>query len=246
MERSKYILIIQFFLVINLFANQNYKKIIYDAYINNNMQKWQQVINTMHYEKNKSDEFILELLNYYYGYIGWCIGQKRIDEAEKYLKQAKKYLEILEGKKYKLSTICAYKSAFYGFELGISWYKAPFLGPKSVVCAKDAIKYDSNNPLGYIEYGNTQYFMPASFGGSKEKAIEYYKKAQQLMEKSEIYTKENWNYINLLARIGNAYLELENYQNAQSYFDKILIMEPNFTWVKDELYPKLKNKMSVK
>lgn len=246
MERSKYIIGFKLLIVFSLLANQNYKKIIYNAYINNNMQKWQQVINTMHYEKNKSDEYVLELLNYYYGYIGWCIGQKRIDEAEKYLNQAKKYLDILESKNYKLSTLCAYKSAFYGFELGISWYKAPILGPKSVSCAKDAIKYDNNNPLGYIEYGNTQYYMPSSFGGSKEKAIEYYKKAQQLMERDEFNIKENWNYINLLTRIGQAYLELENYQNAKLYFDKILNIEPNFTWVKDELYPKLKNKMSDK
>ena len=94
-------------------------------------------------------------------------------------------VELLEKQSYKLSYVNSYKSALYGFQLGLALNKTPFIGPKSVECAETAIKSDKINPFGYIQYGNSQYYMPVTFVGSKTVAIEYYKAAQILREKKQ-------------------------------------------------------------
>jgi len=243
MVRTKYIIvwIIIFFSTGQVKAS--YKKEIYDAYISNNMGKWKKVIDEMDQQKIKSNEFVLELLNYEYGYIGWCIGNKKDELAEQYLTRGYKNLERLEKSAYKLSMVNAYKSAFYGYRIGLSLMKAPFIGPKSVDCAKLAIKQDEKNPFGYIQFGNAQYYMPTVFGGSKTLAIEYFRKAEKLMETNAESIKDDWNYLNIVAIIGRSYTETQQYTKAKEYFDRILKVEPNYSWVKKELYPELLKKM---
>ncbi len=37
-----------------------------------------------------------------------------------------------------------------------------------------------------------------------------------------------------------------DYENSQLYFEKVLKIEPNFLWVKNELYPEFLNKMMMR
>ncbi len=215
----------------------NYQSRIYNAYINNDMKLWKSTIDELQSQKNISNELILELINYQYGYIAWCIGNKKFKEARKYLELAKGNVNQLEKRRYKQAIVKAYKSAFYGFEIGIDWYKAPLLGNNSISNAEESIRLDEKNWLGYIQYANSLYYRPKAFGGSKIKAIEFYKKAQLLLESDGSNTRENWNYLNLLTTIAQAYTEIENYNLAKEYYEKILILEPNFKWVRDVLYP---------
>lgn len=217
----------------------DYKSAIYDSYIGNNMVKWRAVIDEMNEERNKSNEFILELINYQYGYIAWCIGEGHHEMGEKYLSIAENNLEYLENISFKLSLVYSYRSAFYGYRIGLNRLRAPFLGPRSVKYAKMAIELDPQNPYGYIQYGNSQFYMPAIFGGSKTLALEYFEKAEKLMEADKEKIKEDWNYLNLLAFIGRVYTETGDFNMAKAYYDKILKIEPSFLWVKNELYPEL-------
>ena len=206
------------------------------------MPKWKNVIDIMNIEKNKSNDFLFELINYQYGYVAWCIGNDKDEFAEFYLNLAERNLSILEKRAYKLYLINSYKSAFYGYRIGLNILKAPFIGPKSIDCAKLAIKLNKDDPYGYIQYGNSQYYMPAAFGGSKTVALDYYKKAETLMEFNTGEIKDDWNYISLLTIIAKAYTDLQNYKTAKMYYEKILKIEPNFLWVKNELYPELLKK----
>ena len=86
--------------------------------------------------------------------------------------------------------------------------------------------------------------MPAVFGGSKKKAIEYYLKAEKLMTVGDV--KNDWNYLSTLTLIAGAYEELGNYEKAETYYLKILSISPQFTWVKNNLYPKFLSKKSKK
>lgn len=243
----KQVLRVVLFVVLLVFYSINsrasYKSEIYKAYISNDMKHWKNVIDEMDRQKNKSNDFILELLNYQYGYIGWCIGMDKDDQAEKYLDLGEKNVMLLENSRYHLSMINAYKAAFYGYRIGLKIFNAPFLGPKSVSCAKQAIQLDGNNPYGYIQYGNAEYFMPAIFGGSKEVALEYYKKAEKIMEQNPEQLKDDWNYLNLLVMIAQGYNELKQYDKTMAYYEKIIRTEPGFLWVKDELYPELLKKL---
>lgn len=231
------------FCLSNLRANKN---VIYNAYITSDMALWKKTIDDMQKQNNKNAAYILELINYQYGYIGWCIGNKKYDEAKQYIALGEKNIEKLKKINYQLSMLNAYKSAFYGFRIGLNKLQAPFIGPKSVDCAKLAIQLDANNPYGYIQIGNSEYYMPAAFGGSKTNAIEYYKKARMIMESDSVMIKNDWNYLSLLTQIALGYEELEQYNKAKAYYDLILRIEPQYKWVKEDLYPKFIKKINIK
>jgi tetratricopeptide (TPR) repeat protein len=222
--------------------NATFKADIFNAYISNNMEKWKNTIDEMNRQKNKSNEFILELLNYQYGYIGWCVGNNKNKLAEEYIGLGQINIQILEKKNYKMSMVNSYKSAFYGFRIGLNKLQAPFIGPKSVECSKLAMIQDDKNPYGYIQFGNSEYYMPAMFGGSKKVALEYYEKAVKIMESNKEQVKDDWNYLGLLAIVAQAYTELNYFKSAKLIYEKILQIEPNFLWVKNELYPELLKK----
>lgn len=228
---------------LSTYARAGNKSEIYACYVNNNMANWKNIIDKMHGVKQKSPDYILELVNYQYGYIAWCVGNHKNDEAKKYLAQAENYLSILEKNPKNLSMVNAYKSAFYGYKLGLNKLLAPTLGRKSVDCANLAIEQDKENPYGYIQWGNIQFYMPPVFGGSKKEALSHYLKAMKIMEKSASGISENWNYLNLLISIAQSYYYLDDYMTSKYYLDKILKIEPDFKYVKNSLYPQVINKM---
>ena len=79
--------------------------------------------------------------------------------------------------------------------------------------------------------------MPAIFGGSKNVALEYFQKAEQLMEMNNKILMQDWNYLSLLSMIALTYEELKQFGEAKKYYEKILKTEPGFQWVKNVLYP---------
>jgi tetratricopeptide (TPR) repeat protein len=207
------------------------------------MANWKSIIDKMHGVKQKSAQFMLELVNYQYGYIAWCVGNQKNDEAKKYLALAENYLLILEKRNENLSMVNAYKSAFYGYRIGMNKLLATTMGRRSVECANLAIKQNKENTYGYIQSGNIQFYMPPVFGGSKKEALVFYLKALSLMENDAAGKVENWNYLNLLISIALSYTYVDDYPASISYLEKILKIEPGFSYVKSELYPHVLNKM---
>lgn len=242
MERQKHI--VTSFIIVLFACNTalgSWKQDIYQAYIGNNMNRWQTIIDKMEQEKVKEKDFLSQLVNYQYGYIGWCLGNDKNRLAKEYLDKAENNLELLANQNASPSTIHAYESAFYGFKIGLSRIRAPIYGPRSIKHAKEAIELDENNPLGYIQYGNSQFYMPSMFGGSKEEAISYFQKAEKLMEQNPEALENNWNYLGLLTLIAQSFEEMGQYDKAEDYYKKVLTVEPEFSWVRDELYPAFKN-----
>ena len=244
MERKKRFTFMTLLLAFSLSTlSAQYKQEIYNAYITNNMEVWKATVDEMEAKEKKSDELLLELINYQYGYIGWSLGNNEKKQAKEYLKLAEDNLKRLEKTSLYPSYVDAYKSAFYGYTIGLNKLKAPFVGPKSINAAKKSMEENPNNPYGYIQYANAQFYMPPVFGGSKTEALEYYKQAQTIMEKDPVDMKNDWNYLSLLTNMAEAYTEIKEYKKAEQYFKYILKIEPNFFWVKNELYPNfIKNK----
>jgi tetratricopeptide (TPR) repeat protein len=237
MERSKYYIVFVLLFWFSANIGASHKKDIYVAYITNDMTLWAKVIDHMQLHRHQSKSFKMELINYQYGYVAWCIGNGKKDVADQYLTMSEKNLKDLEKAGYNLSLVHSYQSAFYGFRIGLNLLKAPFIGLKSIDCAKLAMQVDGENPYGYIQYGNSQYYMPSVFGGSKTVALEYFQKAEKLMERHKLQIHNDWNYLSLLTLMAQAYEETNNYEAAKAYYQKILKIEPNFLWVKNELYP---------
>ena len=245
MERSKYIIAFLFCFI--LFVPDSFsgnRERIYDAYISSRMDRWKIVIDEMEKSKNMGSGAILELVNYQYGYIAWCMGEDNKREARKYLDLAENNLEILEARGYKPSQTNFYRSTFSAFKISFNILKAPFLGPKSLKYAELSIEQDPLNPFAQLVNGSARFFMPENLGGSKETGIRHYLKALELMEMDGSYTDNDWNYLNLLAAIGQAYEETGQYNEAIKYYRKALEAEPSFSWVKNELLPNLLKKQN--
>lgn len=238
MERTKRVIIAMLLFTVGFFKlSAQYKQEIYNAYINSNMDAWKTVIDELEQKSDKSDALLLELINYQYGYIGYCIETNNKKQAKKYLKLAEKNLKQLDKSSLYPSYVDAYKSAFYGFSIGLNKLKAPFVGPKSVKHAEQSMEQNPSNPFGFIQYGNAQFYMPPLFGGSKAEAIKHYKQAQTIMENDATLVEQNWNYLNLLINMAKSYTEMKMYDKADAYYQLILRVEPSFLSVKNELYP---------
>lgn len=214
---------------------------IYRAFFSGDMSRWHDVMTDFAATHPTEPSQQLELLDYYYGYTAWLIGNDKNAEAKAFVEKAEHLIDELSTQHAHAATVKAYKGAFIGFRIGLNPLKAPFLGPKSIREINDTLKIDPHNIQANIEQANALYYRPAFFGGDKKLAIEHYVKALQLMEKKGA-VQQNWNYLNLLTVLAQAYEETGELQAAKHTLEKALKIEPNFLWVRNELYPALLSK----
>ncbi|MBB6276455.1 tetratricopeptide repeat protein [Porphyromonas circumdentaria] len=231
------------FALLPLFSTPH-KELIYQAYISGNMDAWYAVLNSMNAKANKTFGEELELLNYEYGYIGWCMSKKKKKMAREYIDRFDARLERLQREGKSLAVLSAYKSASYGFQIGLNRAKAPFLGQKSIAAAERSVKLDPKNWLGFVQLGNIDFYKPAIFGGSKKDALTAYLKAEKVFVNSGL--EKDWNLLSLWAQIALTYEALEDTKRAEAYYLKILKAEPNFKWVRDELYVNFKKNNNLR
>jgi len=221
------------------FSQSPYNKSIYTAFISGDMTKWENVIRTI--ETSNSANTVdqkLELINYYYGYIGYLIGKKQYAPAEKLIAKGEKLIAQVIHTSPRNATVYSFKGSFLGFKISIDKCKAIFLGSESKSCIRKSIELDPQNVQGNIDYGNLLYYAPRLFGGDKKEALVYFLKGEKLLEKNKD-TDQNWVYLNLLSIIASAYEKTDNKDKAKQIYEKILRIEPNIVWVKNDLYPKL-------
>ena len=217
---------------------ENVSKIIYDSYINKDMTRWKAVIDSLQKEQELGS-FTIEqkwqLLEYQYGYIAWAISKKKTmkREADDYLDLAKDNLSKMVEINGKTALSNAYNAAFVAYEIGITPFKAPFIGLKCMKYGETALKQDSLNYFALIQYGNIMNYMPVAFGGSKTKALENYKKAKELMRKEESLYKDNWLYMNLILTIADIYKNKKDYETTKQYYLEALELEPGYKFVEE-------------
>ena len=221
------------------FSESPYNKNIYSAFITHDMAKWENVIRTIEStnDTNTVDKK-LELINYYYGYIGWLIGQKQFSKAEKYIPRGEKLIRQVLSTCPKNATAYSFKGSFLGFKIGIDKYKAVFLSADSKNCINKALQLDPQNLQALIDKGNLLYYAPRIFGGNKREALNYFLKGEKLMESNK-EVNENWVYLNLLTIIASVYEMTDNLDKAKLVYEKIMNNEPDIKWVRDGLYPNL-------
>jgi len=231
--------------VTTAFSETPYKKNIYAAFITHDMAKWERVIRTIETTNatNTVDQK-LELINYYYGYIGWLIGQKKFSPAEKLIPKGEKLINEVLKVSPKNATAYSFKGSFLGFKIGIDKCKAIFLGSDSKNSINKAMQLDPQNVQALIDKGNLLYYSPRLFGGDKKEALNYFLKGVKLMERNK-ETYQNWVYLNLLTMIASAYEKTDKLDDAKLTYEKIMRNEPDIKWVKDDLYPQLLAKIKT-
>jgi len=215
-----------------------YTKTIYSAFINRDMRKWSELIRTLETSNDaRITEQKLDLINCYYGYIGYLLGKKKYDTAEKLIDKGEKLIDEILKQSPKNATAHSFKGSYLGFRIGVCHYKAIFFESDSKLQVNKALELDPANVQALIDKGNMLYYAPRIFGGDKAKALEYFLKGAAVMEKNK-ETHESWVYLNLLSIIASAYEATGNLKQARLTYEKILRIEPDIVWIRDDLYPK--------
>ena len=163
---------------------------------------------------------------------------KQLDSLDKFIEldcfsYAKDNLSKMVEINGKTALSNAYNAAFVAYEIGITPFKAPFIGLKCMKYGETALKQDSLNYFALIQYGNIMNYMPVAFGGSKTKALENYKKAKELMRKEESLYKDNWLYMNLILTIADIYKNKKDYETTKQYYLEALELEPGYKFVEE-------------
>ncbi|MEI8272743.1 MAG: hypothetical protein WCG08_08975 [Paludibacter sp.] len=207
------------------------------------MYKWGELIHSV--ETNNSAKTIdqkLELINYYYGYVGHLMNKKKHQTASEYIDKGQDLIDNVIDLSPHNSTALSYKGAFQGFKMGFSKVKAVYLAPKCMLNINKAYKLDHENSQIIINKANLLFYSPSTLGGDKVDALILYHKAMIIMEKNKD-TDQNWNYLNLLTTIAIGLDKTDKPHDAKKMYEKILKIEPDFKWVRDDLYPNLLKRM---
>lgn len=228
-------IIIGLLLTTNAFAQ---KVDLYRSFTSGKMDQWEVAMNAFARKTSLSNQQKLELVSYYYGYIGYSLGVKNRDKAKEYIEKGDAIIDDLIDT-YPTAEAYAFKGAFVGFRIGLNPLKAPFLGPS---CSKNVDKALSINPSSAqanIEKANLLYYSPSAFGGDKTEAKRYYNRAIALFERNPELTADNWLYLNLLTTVAQINTDEKKYNDAKAMYEKIMKIEPNYLYVKNQLYPQL-------
>lgn len=208
-----------------------YQCAFFESYRAGNMAPWPSLIAEMEKAKSTDLTFQTEMIKAMYGLVGYQIGAKQKDQAKKFVDKASDYLDALLEKYPRNAQLNSLCGAFYGYKISLAFYKAPFLGPKSLSHIEKAITLDPQEPMGYIEKGNSLLYRPAALGGDKLEALALYRKALYLME-NQHNLQCNWQHMLLRAFILKTLYET-NQQTLAEAFQKAMEKDyGSMVWIK--------------
>jgi tetratricopeptide (TPR) repeat protein len=217
---------------------------IYNTFITGQIQPWERTLTEMErwYRQHPGSSMLYDLLLARYGYIAMALGEENNQGARTHLDKAE--IELQELFKYTpyQSQAYALQGAFLGFRISLRPITAVRLGPRSYRAIDTALELNPNNPTAWMEKGNSRFYTPSTFGGSKQEAMESYRKAVALFEKN-LTPNHRWLYLNSLVGLAKSYQYLDQHWMAVATLESAMRYEPGFKWVKEELLPEARKKL---
>lgn len=212
---------------------------IYESFVSGNIPLWERTIAEMeqHFGPNPSSGQLYDLLLARYGFIALSLDDNA-SLARTHLNKAEDELERFSRFPRYAAHAHAFRAAFLGFRISLRPLAAIRLGPRSYAAVDAAIEADPTNPLGWMEKGNTRFYTPSTFGGSKQDARDAYSRAISLFE-NNMLPQHRWLYLNSLVGLAKSYQYTDNIPMAIATYKKALTFEPEFKWVRDDLLPEL-------
>jgi len=138
-------------------------------------------------------------------------------------------------------------AAIYMMKIASSPMSAVTLSSKIHSLLDEAEQIKPEYPRIYLIRGMMKFNTPVAFGGSTTDALKNFNKSVSLYEKQIVDTaSSDWGYCEALTWTGRAQEKLENYDAALFSYKKVLNVEPEFSWVKYALLPKLEEKIAAK
>jgi tetratricopeptide (TPR) repeat protein len=229
------LIVLLFFSVLTVNAQKKdlayYRCAFFESYRAGTMAPWPGLIAEMEKAKSTDLTWQIELVKAMYGLVGYEIGSKNKDLARVYVNKADVYLDKLLKDYPQNAQIHSLAGAFYGYKISLSFYMAPFYGPKSLSQINKAIELDPNEPAGYIEKGNSLQYRPAALGGDKKEALALYRKALKLMENRNDLSC-SWQQMLLRAFILKTLYETNQTSEAETFIQEMQKDYGSMSWIK--------------
>ncbi len=193
-----------------------YRCAFFKSYQVGDVSMWPALIAEMEQAKPVDLVWQTEIVKALYGLVGYQLGTRDKKRAKVYMVKADLYLDTLLAEHPNHAQLHSLAGAFYGYKISLSFYKAPFLGPKSLSHIEQAIRLDPTEPMGYIEKGNSLMYRPAMLGGDKNQALTLYRKALKLMVSRKDREKD-WQQLLLRAFILKGLYETNQSDEAKAF-----------------------------
>ena len=208
-----------------------YQCAFFESYRAGNMAPWPGLIDEMAKVNSTDIAWQTEIIKAMYGLVGYEFGLHDKEVARTYVNKADVYLDNLLEKYPRNAQLHSLAGAFYGYKIALAFYKAPFLGPKSMYHMDKAIELDPAEPMGYIEKGNSLQYRPAVFGGDKLEALKFYRKALALIEAKPV-SKCDWQHMLLRAFILKNLYETNQTAEAEAFLAAMQKDYGSMVWIK--------------
>ncbi|HAF27500.1 MAG TPA: hypothetical protein DCG75_00490 [Bacteroidales bacterium] len=222
------------------------KEKLYDAYISGDNKEWLDVMNDLEKSLQKTDNIftLFELTKSQYGYMGLLVDRGQFEKAKAILPKAELNVESLLNYNDDWADANGLKAGIYGFKIMLYPNLVILNGPKGKGYLNKATSLDDITPSVFVEMANYKYHTPSLLGGNIDEAIQYYQYAIKLFELTN-QSENNWQYINTLVWLAISLDKKGKSTEAKEVLRKLLVHEPDFDWVKNDLYPKILRNESI-
>ena len=217
------------------------------AYSMNSITLWKDIVKNLENqfkESNNDSIMAFKLARAQYGLLTACIGNQDETTFNEFFDKTEENIKNLLKSYPQWSALYAMQAGVYSLKMAFDPGKGRFLGPKSGKIIEKAIKCNEYEPTAWVQKAGSKLHTPKQYGGSITEAINCYNKAIELFEQNDSMLVNNWQYVNSIIWLGNAYNTAEQYENALKTFEKALKIAPDHGWVKYDLYPKAKSKIA--
>lgn len=164
---------------------------LYDAWEKQDMSVWRHFLDSTKWDSlSLADQALY--INYEYGYVALVSDGQIEDEKETRIDTFAAHLFSL---RYYLPSApyMAYRAAECAFRAKISTMDLIPMGLKAQRNIHTAFRYDAKDPFALTVAGVLDFYTPPLFGGSRTRAMRYFKDATRYYEQAGD-TVDNWNY----------------------------------------------------
>jgi len=164
---------------------------LYEAWLKQDMSIWRAYLDSTKWSSlSLADQAIY--INYEYGYVALVADDQIADDKEARIDTFATHLQSL---RYYLPSapFMAYKAAECAFRAKASKLDLIPMGLKAQRYVRSAFSYDKKDPFALTVAGVLDFYTPPLFGGSRTRAMHYFKEATKYYEQAGDTTK-NWNY----------------------------------------------------